>query len=400
MLAAGDEDFVTARYALYFVPAPETAWAHFGRAWFARESALTAVPRRYGFHATLKAPFRLAEDTSLAGLTAELDRYCATRTAFNLPHLQVRRIGGFLAAVPLRDDARISAIAADVVRRFDRFRAPLDAQECAKRRRVALTQREEANLVRWGYPYVLEDFRFHFSLTGPLDEAGSGVAARIARAASSAIARLSAEVFRFDAITVFEESGPGAELRAVHCAPLRRRGRLIYVVGPSGAGKDSLLAWVGERLPPGAPVCFARRVITRPPQGNGEQHAPASVREFADYAAQGAFAMYWKANGDRYGIERGIVDQLEAGLTVLVNGSRAYLPKARLAFPDLEVVHVTAAPELRKARLAARRRERPAAIRRRLTREPPVPAAAIELVNDRALEVAGAELLRFVLDRA
>lgn len=400
MLAAGDENFVTVRYALYFAPAPGSAWDRFGRAWLARDSALTSVPRRYGFHATLKAPFRLADGRCLAELTAQLDRFCATRTAFELPRMQVRRLGDFLAVVPAAEDARVSAIAADCVQRFDRFRAPLDSQELAKRRRVPLTARQEANLQLWGYPYVLEDFRFHFSLTGPLDHASRDAALRTGRAAARAIARLGAEPFRFDAVTVFAEDGPGAALRAVHRSALRRRGRLIYLVGPSGAGKDSLLSWVGERLPPGAPVCFARRVITRPPQAGGEQHVPASVREFASYVAEGAFAMHWKANGDRYGIERGIVDQLDAGLTVLVNGSRAYLPKARIAFPALEVVHVTAAPELRKARLAGRRRERPAAIRRRLARELPVPAAAIELVNDRALEIAGTKLLRYLLDRA
>jgi len=176
-----------------------------------------------------------------------------------------------------------------------------------------------------------------------------------------------------------------------------RRARLVYVVGPSGAGKDSLLLWVRERLPAAGALAFARRTITRPAAPHGEQHEPASEAQFAARLARGEFVMHWEANGHRYGIGREIVVLLEQGVTVVVNGSRAHLRQARLAFPDLDVVHITAPPALRSARLAQRAREAPAAVRERLAREIPVARAALELVNDRALHETGARLLRYLL---
>jgi phosphonate metabolism protein PhnN/1,5-bisphosphokinase (PRPP-forming) len=390
MLATG----MGPRYAIYFSPAPDSAWGHFGGAWLSRESDLLRAPRRYGFHATLKAPFWLAGDARLGELTAALDRFCAARTAFELPAMEVRRLRDFLAVVPLAPDARLAAIAAECVQRFDRWRAPLSDDEIRRRRERILTPREEANLARWGYPHVLEDFCFHLSLTGP-HEPGEA-AARLARAAEAAVAELGDAPLCFDAITVFEEPAPDAMFRELHRSPLRRRGRLVYVIGPSGAGKDTLLAWVRERLPAQSALAFARRTITRP-AGEGERHEPASEREFEARRARGEFAMHWEANGHRYGIGREILDQLEAGITVVVNGSRAHLSQARLAFRDLEVVHVTAPALLRGQRLARRAREAPAETKRRLARELHVPAAALELENDGALELPAASLLRYLV---
>lgn len=383
------------RYAIYFSPAPDSAWGRFGRAWLSRESDLVRAARRYGFHATLKTPFRLAGGARLGELTAALDRFCAARAAFELPAMEVRALRDFIAVVPVASDARLAAIAAECVQRFDRWRAPLSDDEIRRRRSRILTQREEANLARWGYPWVLEDFRFHFSLSGPHDPGEA--AARLAQAARAAAAKLAGAPFCFDAISVFEEPAPGAAFREVHRAPLRRRGRLVYLVGPSGAGKDSLLAWVRERLPQESALAFARRAITRPASADGELHEPVSAAEFEARLARGDFAMHWEANGHRYGIGREILDQLEAGITVVVNGSRAYLPRARLAFRGLEVVHLTAPAPVLERRLASRRRESAAAIRRRLRRDPAVPAPALELRNDGALEAPAGRFLRYLL---
>jgi len=392
MLAAPRERFVTARHALYFTPAPEGAWARFGRDWLARYGALTGEPRRYGFHATLKAPFRLAPGTAHGDLTAQLDRYCAGKTAFALGRLEVRRLGDLLAAVPVLPDPRIEAIAADCACDFDRFRAPLTDEELARRRRSPLNARQEAHLARWGYPYVLEEFRFHFTLTGSL-----GKAERVAREARQALAELADTPLLFDAISVVVEPAQGAAFREMHRSPLRRAGRLIYVVGPSGAGKDSVIAWVRDHLPADSALGFARRTITRPVRADGEQHDPVTDMEFAALVARGDFALHWEANGHRYGIGRDIVDQLAAGMSVVVCGSRAYLPRARLAFPKLEVVHVTAPPQVRLKRLARRGREGSVALSERLARAIHVAEPALELVNDRAIEDSGARLLRYLL---
>jgi ribose 1,5-bisphosphokinase len=383
------------RYAIYFSPAPHSAWGRFGRAWFARETPLVQAPRRYGFHATLKAPFSLAANARLGELTAALDRFCAARTTFELPMMQVRRLRDFLALRPSVDDPRIVAIAACCVQHFDGWRAPLSVEEAQRRREQPLTASQERNLARWGYPYVLQDFRFHFSLTGP--HRPDDAASRIACAAEAAAAGLREEALCFDAISIFEEAAPGAMFREVHRSPLRRCGRLVYLVGPSGAGKDSLLDWVRERLPPHSALAFARRTITRTACADGERHESVSVEDFEARLARGDFAMHWEANGHRYGIGKEVVDQLDAGITVVVNGSRAYLPQARAVFPDLEVVHLSAPTLLLERRLASRRRESTADIRRRMRRDPGVPRAALELRNDGALDVPAGRFLCYLL---
>src|SRR5262245_56841258 len=100
MLAMPHDFFMTARYALYLAPAPGSAWARFGAEWFAREDASLAQRRRYGFHATLKAPFRLAPGAGVATLSAHLEEFCAARSAFVLPVLRARRIADFFGLAP------------------------------------------------------------------------------------------------------------------------------------------------------------------------------------------------------------------------------------------------------------------------------------------------------------
>lgn len=174
------------------------------------------------------------------------------------------------------------------------------------------------------------------------------------------------------------------------------KGRLLYVAGPSGAGKDSVIDYARSRLPPGADVLFARRTITRPP-GPGEDHVPVGNEAFESLVSSGAFAMHWRANGLAYGIGREILDALDAGRTVVVSGSRSHLPEARAAFPWLEAVLVTASPDTLARRLAGRGREDAATIRARLDRgaslAQPVAARAIEIRNDGDLAEAGERLL-------
>jgi ribose 1,5-bisphosphokinase len=144
-------------------------------------------------------------------------------------------------------------------------------------------------------------------------------------------------------------------------------GRLIYLMGPSGAGKDSLLDAARERLT--ARGCLiARRAITREGQGPGEDAEVLSPESFSECEQAGAFAMSWRANGLAYGIPRQIDDWLVAGHDVLVNGSRGYLEEARRHYPELVAVLLTVEPDVLHRRLLRRGRETPAQIDARLRR--------------------------------
>lgn len=146
-----------------------------------------------------------------------------------------------------------------------------------------------------------------------------------------------------------------------------RQGRLVYVMGASGSGKDSLLQLLRPRLR-GLPVVFARRYITRPLSVRGERHIAVSPERFADMAASGQFVMDWRSHGLRYGIGRGIETTLGSGHVVLMNGSREYLPEAIRHYPDLVPVLVEVDASALRARLLARGRERGADIEERIAR--------------------------------
>lgn len=129
---------------------------------------LTAPPRRFGFHATLKAPFGIAESGKLGVLSNALERFCAKRAPVTVPAMRIALIDDYFAFVPAAPCAELTALAADVVGAFDSFRAPLSERDFAKRGREHLTDRQLNHLLNWGYPYVFDDFRFHMTLTGPV----------------------------------------------------------------------------------------------------------------------------------------------------------------------------------------------------------------------------------------
>lgn len=145
-------------------------------------------------------------------------------------------------------------------------------------------------------------------------------------------------------------------------------GRLIYLLGPSGAGKDTLIDHVRERVDGVLPVAFAHRYITRPAGAGGESHVALTEAEYAERLERGLFAMAWDSHGLRYGVGREIDLWLAAGLTVVVNGSRAWLPQARARYPDLIPVILTVAPEELRRRLTARGRESADQVEARLVR--------------------------------
>jgi len=150
--------------------------------------------------------------------------------------------------------------------------------------------------------------------------------------------------------------------------------RLIYVVGPSGAGKDSVLSWLRQHTPLAAPVHWTRRTIDRPKVDlpNAEDHFSVDKVAFEKMVAAGEFAMQWDANSHRYGIRSGELTCLShPAWCVIVNGSRAHLPTAAMAYPGLTVLHVTASTEVLRQRLIGRGRESedesPRELRRLLT---------------------------------
>lgn len=145
------------------------------------------------------------------------------------------------------------------------------------------------------------------------------------------------------------------------------KGRLIYLIGPSGSGKDSVLDAARERLTERG-VRIARRVITRSAEAVGESAEAVSPDEFDRLERAGAFAMSWRANELAYGIPIQIDEWLAAGDDVLVNGSRGYLAQARQRYPELLAVLLSVRPEVLRQRLLERNRETPEQVEARLAR--------------------------------
>lgn len=212
------------RYAVYGVPgiepgAPAIAVA-LRRAvadWYAAHPSITVDPRRYGFHATLKAPFRLADGASAEGLVERVAEFAAARPAVTIPAVRARAIGAFRALVPTGDTAEIDALAADVVRAFEPYRAPLTPAEIARRRPERLSERQRELLERYGYPHVLDQFRFHMTLTDSLGEPGD-VDERIA----ARFAAFDGADIPLTSLAVFVEPEPGAPFAVHSVHPFRQ----------------------------------------------------------------------------------------------------------------------------------------------------------------------------------
>lgn len=212
------------RYAIYYVPDPNSELYRFGAAVLGYDcygagavdfpgevgadwAGKVVAPRKYGFHATLKAPFRLAAGESLATLTAVLDAFARAHQAVHVGPLRIAEIGSFIALVPAAPCRPLDDLAAACVERFDRFRAPLAATELARRLAAPLTERQRAQLERWGYPYVFDDFRFHMTLTGPLADAERAPVLRRLQAAFAA--RPAAEGLVVDRVVIARQTGDG-----------------------------------------------------------------------------------------------------------------------------------------------------------------------------------------------
>ncbi len=188
--------------------------------------------------------------------------------------------------------------------------------------------------------------------------------------------------------------------------PRARQGAFVAVVGPSGAGKDTLMAHARDNLGPLADsVHFARRVITRAADQASEDHDTMTPDAFADAASRGAFALFWRAHGLSYGLPASVDRHIEDGHVVVANLSRTALAALRARYRNVTVVLITASPETLARRLAARGRESADEILRRLSREAECDMTGITetIFNDGAVEPAGDALLtviRSALDMA
>jgi ribose 1,5-bisphosphokinase len=177
--------------------------------------------------------------------------------------------------------------------------------------------------------------------------------------------------------------------------------RLIYVAGPSGAGKDSLIDYARSRLHRDSSITFARRFITRPRHAGSENHVALDEAAFEAARRAGRFALCWESNGRRYGIGVEIDALLARGVDVVVNGSRAYLAGALARYPGMTVVWVSAPEALLAKRLLTRGRESDEEIAVRLSRlagmRPPSNVPVIEISNAAGLEVAGEQFVALLL---
>jgi putative phosphonate metabolism protein len=217
------------RAAIYFAPPPASLLGQPAACWLGRDAftgaparaadpridAIVRDPARYGFHATLKAPFRLAEGRTLAALEDALHAFASARQGFVVPALALARLGQFFALVPERANAAVQALEGDVLRHFEPFRAPLTPSEIEKRRPHRLTPRQRELLDRWGYPHVLDEFRFHMTLTGPVAFAEfPWVEAML----SARFASFTGRPLAVEALALFVEPEPGAPfaVRSIH----------------------------------------------------------------------------------------------------------------------------------------------------------------------------------------
>jgi len=167
------------------------------------------------------------------------------------------------------------------------------------------------------------------------------------------------------------------------------RGTLVLVVGPSGAGKDSIIAGAAEHLAGERRIVFARRVITRPAKAGGETHLAASPAEFAALRDADGLMLHWQAHGFEYGLPAARAADLADGLCVVANVSRTVVDEARRRYPPVLVTAVTASPEIRAARLASRGREQTTDIETRLRRAEALSVEADAVIaNDGALGIA------------
>lgn len=237
-----------ARYAVYFSPPEGHPLDLFGRAWFGRDAqgnatsdrftddvpvngaqvpqgmdpairrAVIAGPARYGLHATLKPPFALAGGYGVRDLDRSIKTLAAGLAPMRLPALRLDRMRSFVALVGRSDSARLNNLCAQCVVALDRMRAPASAAEKRRRQAAGLSTRQAQLLDHWGYPYVLDEFRFHLTLTGALDD--DLLAARITAVLQDMLRPALAAPLNLTDLALFGDPGQGRPLVLIKRYPL------------------------------------------------------------------------------------------------------------------------------------------------------------------------------------
>jgi putative phosphonate metabolism protein len=226
------------RYGIYFSPAPGALLHEQGSRWLGRDAVTgevldpdlphdlspdswrdaTESPRRYGLHATLKPPFRLAKGFRFEDLHTALHEFAGAHDRFDAPSLKVGTLGRFLALTLSEPCQGFVDLAADCVSGFDRFRAPAAKEEIEKRLNGRLSAREREHVLRWGYPYVFDTWKFHISLTGPMAAHCLPFFEQHLRERFSVVNQRALPV---DSVSIFHEPHAGAPFRIVDRANLR-----------------------------------------------------------------------------------------------------------------------------------------------------------------------------------
>ena len=226
------------RYAIYFAPeAPSPLW-RFGCSVLGIDAetgqdvvfpaplqntwpnwpALTNDPRKYGFHATLMAPFRLRDGIGKAGLIDAIKTFAAHHRRCEIAGLKVAALGRFVALVPVSDVGPLQALAAQIVDQFEGIRAPLSDADRTRRLKSSLTRAQTYYLERYGYPYVHDEFRFHMTLTGGLP-AGTQptILAQLKALYAATVPHGSVLI---DGLSLFRQDNPSARFRIIARLPL------------------------------------------------------------------------------------------------------------------------------------------------------------------------------------
>jgi putative phosphonate metabolism protein len=224
------------RYAIYHAPESGSALDRFGAGLLGYDAyrgidvpfppgidvpdwrELTQDPRKYGFHATLKAPIALAPGKTEAELIAACASFAAAPRVIPRIKPVVDSIEGFIAIVPAAASAELQSLAADCVRAFDPFRAPLTEEDRARRNPARLTPRQCDYLDRWGYPYVFEEFRFHMTLTGRLD---AGRRPQLVEMLRERFRQIGVSHLSIDRIAIFRQDDPARRFRIIASWPLQ-----------------------------------------------------------------------------------------------------------------------------------------------------------------------------------
>jgi len=206
----------TKRYGIYYAPDASSSLWQLGCQWLGRDSVtgetfdqpdFVSSPRRYGFHATLKPPFQLGVGYSLDQLSYALEQFSNYQAPIDIGEMKLAAIGGYLAIVPTNQSDETEDFAAKCMQQFDHYREPMSAEQRARRMSGQLSERQIELLDLWGYPYVLDEFRFHMTLT---DKLADDKSAKTMTAAKNWFAAVIDNPVVLDRICLFEEPERGA----------------------------------------------------------------------------------------------------------------------------------------------------------------------------------------------